>query len=133
MYYCLKCKTSLGDDDVIIQTTEMKRNFPVCPFCKTPCLDQYEVESVQKGKGLIKELTCLVNSMSLSDRVCEEMARQLACSHRTLQQSTMRLLYGIIVQYSKILETMGTDPRNEDAKKFADQVANLKDVYFSLI
>ena len=135
MYYCLKCKQEWDRDDLIFittDTTDRKENVPACPLCKIPCLN-LDKEEAQKGIEIIETLTRLVNSLSLSGDLHKLMAIKLALTHRTLQQSTMRLLYGIIVEYSKSLEKMGTDLRNEDAKAFADRVAQMEDVYFSLI
>lgn len=120
--YCPKC-----DADRDYNQTEKG----LCLGCKTPCLDVSK-EDAQTAIKIIEDLTHMVNSLSLSGDIQKIMATKLVRSHRTLQQSTMRLLYGLITEYSKLLKEWGTDPRNENAKIFADRVAEMK-VYFSLI
>ena len=96
-------------------------------------LNAHTREMISKVEKIIEDLSDFVNTMSMDNTVIPAMAQRLCRTHRTLQQSTIRLLYGLLVEYSKCLEKYGTDPRNEDAKAFADKVRHLENVYFSFI
>lgn len=83
---------------------------------------------------MVSDLTDLVNNAAFNyPEGAEIMANTLVKKHRTLQQSVLRLLAGVIKKYSELIETQyKTDPRNESAFHWAKQVSEI-DSYFPYV
>ena len=68
------------------------------------------------------EILCLVNSYSCDE---EAFAQTICNSHKTLQQSTMRLFMATI----RKMATVTPDGRNENAVELAKEIAAIADKY----
>ena len=72
----------------------------------------------EKAKTLAGQVTDYVNTFS-NDRN-KEFAKALSCEHRTLQQSTLRLMLETIEMMAS--EEYRTDGRNESSKQVAQRL-----------
>lgn len=85
--------------------------------------------SKQALEEIIVSFNKLVNNMTFDyDSASNIMAQKFLCTHRTLQQSTIKL----IACFIKKISTFNTDLRNEAAIKWANDVAKI-DSYFPFI
>lgn len=74
-------------------------------------------ETAVLGASLAEQIVNAVNGHSEKD-LLSGFARQLECSHRTLQASTVRLLMGALIKYAQDVDANDcTDLRNEAAIK----------------
>lgn len=77
----------------------------------------HEYEAAVDGATVITTLTNAVNG-SGEKAIIEGFARELACSHRTLQASAVRVMLKGLVKWASDCEVHGnTDMRNEAAVK----------------
>lgn len=86
-------------------------------------------------QGIIEQLAQVVNNMAFDYKEGSEiLADALVRKHRTLQQSTVRLLAGMIKEYVRLIdeEKWGTDLRNEACLEWARKVAGF-DSYFPTV
>lgn len=88
-------------------------------------MDSEKLETVVSG------LADLVNNMAFDyPAAAETIAEALVKKHRTLQQSSIRLVALSIKRYSELIkERYGTDMRNEAAADWAEEISKI-DSYF---
>lgn len=92
-------------------------------------MKERDIDSINE---IVDDLSRLVNNMAFDyPQGSQIMAEALRKKHRTLQQSTIRLIAGALTKYAE-LEPYGTDPRNEAAKEWAVKVSEI-DNYFPFI
>jgi len=94
--------------------------------------DTYFAEKARKEKEaapfieMIEKLADNANSMSQDEKnIATSMAEAFSRQHRTLQQSSMRILAAFISEVGKT-EDRFTDLRNEDAIAWARKVSELE-------
>ena len=72
-------------------------------------MNEWDRKYYEQGESLAKDVLKYVNVMGGDDKVAEGFLATVENDHRTLQQSTMGLLWKILTGY----EPWGTDARNE--------------------
>lgn len=77
-----------------------------------------------KGELLGDQITCFVNAFGY-EKDAKVAAEVIARSHKTLQQSTMKL----ILYICKAIAQNSTDDRNESAVAFAKRIVEISDDY----
>jgi len=77
---------------------------------------------INRCKDAMKELIDSTNCMNGHDDMVEGMLLGLMHSHRTLQQSFVRVFIDVMSEYSEV----GTDLRNEGAVAFAKKVKEME-------
>ena len=99
----------------------------------------YEVEREKREKSVIdgmQYLETFVNSSSFNDsKMADLIVTQYLNMHRTLQQSLIRLIYGVIKRLGRYYELNPNafDLRNEGAKTWIQKVAKIEDSYFPFV
>ena len=77
-----------------------------------------------------------INNMSLDNKnTADFIADRYLLMHRTLQQSLIRLIYGVIKRLGRYYELNPNafDLRNEGAKTWIQKVAKIDDIYLPLV
>jgi len=75
----------------------------------------------EKGKELAKGLVTAVNTMGSGEAMVKGFLEELDQSHRTLQQSAIRVMWDVLLGY----RPGGTDLRNEDAAALSAKLRQL--------
>lgn len=88
-------------------------------------MNEYEERARQSGKNVANDFTKALNSMSYEKEVIEEFVEEIATSHRTLQQSTMRGVFALIMHWAEAGEDGQFDARNEATVKFCQEIKKL--------
>lgn len=89
-------------------------------------LEDMRQEATEKGRNIAKELTNALNSMSFDKQVVEGFVAEITgYTHRTLQQSTMKGLYALMVAWAKAGDEGRFDGRNERTVKFCQAVVKM--------
>jgi glycine/serine hydroxymethyltransferase len=87
--------------------------------------NEIDVRKEKDDKALeeiIERLSAIVNNLSFDyDEASKTMASQFACVHRTLQQSTIKL----IAEFIRKVSVSNHDLRNEAAIEWAKKVASI--------
>jgi len=88
-------------------------------------MNEYAQKSHDAGKEVASLLTSALNSMTYEKEVIEGFVHGITTSHRTLQQSTMRGIYALIMDWAEKEERGMFDARNEATVKFCKAVKAL--------
>ena len=86
----------------------------------------YKKEYYEKGQKSGVELTASLNTMSYEKEVINGFVDAVTSQHRTIQQSSMRAIYALIMKWAEMEENNQYDLRNEATVKFCKK---LKDTF----
>jgi hypothetical protein len=101
-------------------------SFPLDDYTAGRYMDSKE--KLRQAQIAFKDMVDLTNSMSNNNVLAIGVARQLAQTHRTLQQSTIgQVLYGISIYLEWAKENDRFDARNEAVVKMSDDLKTLLD------
>jgi hypothetical protein len=96
-------------------------------ICASDFEHRHEYDAAIDGANVILALTHAVNG-SGEKHVINGIARELACSHRTLQAGAVRVMLKALVKWAKDADAnCATDLRNEAAVKAVLKLASLVD------
>jgi len=93
-------------------------------------------EAQDRGKAIGAALTDALNTYNYEKDLVQGFIEGVVGSHRTLQQSTMRALYALILKWAEMYEKGYYDPRNEKTVKFCKQIKDMAEnekVYFPFV
>jgi hypothetical protein len=91
--------------------------------------EDYKAEKRQQGVDLAKAMTQSVNTMSFEKEFMAGFIEEMTTSHPTLQQGVMRLIYQLMIAWSK----RHFDGRNEATVKFCQEVDKIECSHFPFI
>lgn len=99
-------------------------------------MNEHEEKAREAGRNAAKDFTKALNSMSYEKEVIEEFVKEITTSHRSLQQSTMRGVFALIIQWAKAGEDGQFDARNEATVKFCQEIKSIaleQNAYFPFV
>ncbi len=88
-------------------------------------MTEHEEKVRQAGEDAANNLTKALNCMSYEKEVIEEFVKAITTNHRTLQQSTMRAMMALIMEWAAMGEKGHHDARNEATVKFCQKIKTL--------
>jgi phosphoenolpyruvate-protein kinase (PTS system EI component) len=95
---------------------------------------EYKDEAYNKGEKIAKDLSDALNSMTFDEEVVKGFVKGITTQHRTLQQSSMRAMFAVMYQFSKMCESGHFDARNKDTVEFCKRVIDdNRDLYLPFI
>ncbi len=95
-----------------------------------------EKEYYGKGQRIAAELSSSLNSFSFQDELKKGFIDALMREHRTLQQSTMKVFYEVIMAWAERKESGNFDERNKATVEFCKKIKDTfekEDIYFPFI
>jgi len=93
-------------------------------------------KAIQGGAEAAGKLTKVLNIMSYEQEAIKGFVETITNSHRTLQQSTMRAMFALIMEWADMEEKGMHDPRNEATVKFCQEIKKIaleQNAYFPFI
>ena len=99
-------------------------------------MNEYEEKAQDAGVEAAKILTKALNNMSYENVSIKAFVNAITTSHRTLQQSTMRAILALIMEWASKEEEGCFDGRNEATVKFCKKIKELaieENAYFPFI
>ena len=69
-------------------------------------LEDYKDEAERKGQDIAEQLSKALNSMTYDKEVIEGFVRGITNQHRTLQQSSMRAIYALLMEWAPIFNCL---------------------------
>lgn len=98
-------------------------------------MNEHEERARASGKKIADDLTKALNSMSYEE-VIEEFVKTITTSHRSLQQSTMRGVFALIMKWAWMESEGMFDDRNKATVRFCRDIKKLaleEDAHFPFI
>ena len=99
-------------------------------------MNEFEEKAREAGQNAANDLTKALNSMSYEKEVTEGFVTALTNTHRSLQQSTMRSIFSLLMRWAEDEEVGKFDARNEATVKFCSKIKKLaegENVHFPFI
>jgi len=87
--------------------------------------DEHIDKAIQGGSDAADKLTKILNVMSYEKEATQGFVDTIINSHRTIQQSTMRTVFALIMEWAKKGEEDVFDARNEATVKFSQAIKKL--------
>lgn len=95
-------------------------------------MNEYELKANEAGSKAAEDLMKALNTMSYEKETIKGFVDTITRSHRTLQQSTMRSIFALMMQWAD----SHCDARNEATVKFCKNVKKMtadKNIHFPFI
>ena len=92
----------------------------------------YEEDAYDKGKKVASDLTKALNTMTYEKEVTRGFVDEIIQSHRTIQQSTMRAIYSLIMRWAD----SNYDARNQSTVEFCQKIKKMiedENIHFPFI
>lgn len=99
-------------------------------------MNEHEERARQAGTKIANDLTKALNSMTYEKEIIEEFVKTITSSHRSLQQSTMRAIFALLMEWAEHEAEGKFDDRNRATVQFCKEVKKLaleQNAYFPLI
>ena len=88
-------------------------------------IDDYKLEEHNKGIKIANDFANALNSMTFDKEVIEGFITGITTQHRTIQQSSMRAIYSLLMKWAEMGEQGIFDSRNESTVKFCQDVKEM--------
>lgn len=99
-------------------------------------MNEHEEKARKSGQEAAKLFTKALNSMSYEKEVIEEFVKEITTSHRSLQQSSMRGVFALLMQWADMGEAGQFDDRNKATVQFCQEIKKIaleENAYFPFI